>query len=150
MEQLSREANRECRNITCRCMVFPASRASPKLTSRMEDIDVVASNKVLSKVHNGHGERLFAVMMRGMFADVSNQLTDLLNVSSQLGDITIFQTNFQLALHFALEASKYDFTLTWFETINYRGNGADIVGHREQDELSVNELAIRNLVPVVV
>ena len=66
-------------------MVFPSSCASAELTSRMEEIDVIASNKVLSKIHDGHGERLFAVVVRGMFADVPNQLTDLLKFSSQSG-----------------------------------------------------------------
>jgi hypothetical protein len=53
------------------------------LTRRMKKVDIVASNKVLSKIDDGHGERLFAVVMCSMFTDIPNQLADLLKVSSQ-------------------------------------------------------------------
>lgn len=59
-------------------MIFAACSTSAKLTSREKKIDVVASHKMLRKIHDGHGERLFAVMMRGVFPNITNQLIDLI------------------------------------------------------------------------
>jgi len=58
-------------------MVFAPSSTSTELTSRVKKIDVIAPNKMLSKVHDSHGKRLFAMVMRSMFTNIPDQLTDL-------------------------------------------------------------------------
>ena len=58
-------------------MIFATSSACSKLTSRMQEIEVVAADEMLSQIHDSHGQGLFAVMMSGMFANVANKLANL-------------------------------------------------------------------------
>ena len=52
--------------------------------------------------------------------------------------------NLDLSLQFALEATPDDFSLTRFQSIHHRRYWTDVVSHREQDQLLVNKLRIRN------
>jgi len=62
----------------------------------------------------------------------------------------ISQANLQLALHLALEATKYGLALGRLETVNDGGDRPNVIRHGEENEFFVYELAVRNLVTVVV
>jgi hypothetical protein len=47
------------------------------LSFGFEQIDVVTAHKILSQVDNRHGQTLFSVMIRSLFGDISNELSDL-------------------------------------------------------------------------
>jgi len=55
------------------------------------------------------------------------------DVTSQLSDLDLLDDTF-------LETTKENLSLTWLETVGARGDGSDIVRHREEDELFVDEV----------
>jgi len=53
-------------------------------------------------------------------------------------------------LQLSFEARPDNLSLTRFEAVRHRRDGADVVGHREKDKLPVDKIGIRNLIRVVV
>jgi hypothetical protein len=43
----------------------------------MQEIEVVAADEMLGQIDDSHGQRLIAVMMSGVFANVANKLANL-------------------------------------------------------------------------
>lgn len=58
-------------------MVLSALITSTELSIGHEQIDVVASHKILGQVHDRHHQTLFAVVVAGLFGDVSDELSHL-------------------------------------------------------------------------
>ena len=59
-------------------------------------------------------------------------------------------TYLNLLLQLALEATPDDLALTGLQSVRDRRNGTDVIRHREQDELLVDEVRDRDLVDIVV
>ena len=55
------------------------------------------------------------------------------DVTSQLSDLDLLDDTF-------LETTKENLSLTWLETVCARGDGSDVVRHREEDELFVDKV----------
>lgn len=114
-------------------MIFTAHVARSVLTIRQQEVHIVRPDVILSEVDDSHGQRGFTVVVRCDFRNITDELSD-----------------FDLFLELAFEATPDNLSLTWFETIRYRWYRSDVVGHREQDELFVDEIRERDLVNVVI
>ncbi len=55
-----------------------------------------------------------------------------------------------LLLQFTFETSPKDFPLTRFETVSYRGNGANIIRHRETDAFFIDKFRVRDFFEIVI
>lgn len=71
-------------------------------------------------------------------------------VSWPLNQIGSGRAHLDLLLQLALEAAEQDLALTGLEAVDDRRNGADVVGHREEDELLVDKVGDGDLRDVVV
>ena len=97
---------------------------STELTVGLQEVDVVATDKVLGETNNGHVQTLLAVVIRRLLGNVTTKLRDL-----------------DFLVEVPLEASVQHLTLTRFETIGNRGDGTDVVCHGEEDKLLVDEVS---------
>lgn len=90
-------------------------------------------------------------MMCSMFTNVTDELRDLckLRVKTQ-SEQYVSRANLQFALHLAFEATEYNLALGRLETVNDRGNGSNVIRHGEENEFLVYELAVRDLIAVVI
>ena len=115
----------KCReDVTSAGRVFPAlhlsdafhgmthRRSSTELTAWFKEVDVVGTDKVLSKPDDRGCQTLLSVMVRGLLRDVSRQLSHL-----------------DLCCEVTFETPKEDLSLTGFQTIRHGRNRTDVVGH---------------------
>lgn len=83
-------------------------------------------------------------MVCRVLGDVTDQLRNLdnreFNDAMPMGDMYL-----DFSLELALEARPNDLALTRLETVDNRGDGADVVSLREENELLVDEVGDRNL-----
>lgn len=56
----------------------------------------------------------------------------------------------ELGLQVALETTEQDLALTRLQTIDDGGNGADIIRHREKNELAIDEVIVCDLISAMV
>ncbi len=132
-EERTRDLGQSSEDVSSRRGIFTTEQSRTELTPWIKQIDVVATDKVLCETDNGHVERSVTVVVGGLTHNATDQLVDL---------------HFRVAL--ALEHDVNDLSLTRLETIDDGRNGTNVVGHREEDELFVDEVGIGNLVDVVV
>ena len=85
MEDGSGDTGRKSADITSRGVILATTCTRTKLSTWIEQVDVVAADILLGKVDNGHRERLFTVVISGMLRDITNELSDLFSVSCVLG-----------------------------------------------------------------
>lgn len=114
-------------------MIFATLQTGTELSVGQKWIDVVVTNKVLSHAYDCTGQARFAVVVGSCFGDVTDELGHLC-----------------FTLQVPLEATKQDLALTRLEAIDNRGDGADVVCHREKHQLLVDEVTDGNLAGVVV
>lgn len=77
MEDGSRNLRHVGENVTSRSSVFATLQARAELTVRVEQVEVVGADELLSQANDGALERDVAVMVGRMLRDVAGQLTDL-------------------------------------------------------------------------
>ena len=123
------------------------------MTTRLEQIDIVASNIVLSETDNGHGQADFSVMVSCLFRNISRELGDLLPIcNSALRHL--FAREIPADLDFlykiSLESGKDNLSLTRFETVRHRRDRSDIVGHGEKNQFLVDKVLYGNSVDIVI
>lgn len=66
-----------CEDITRRGSVLTTHMPRAELANRRQQREIVAKHEILRHVDNGRVERLLAVVVAGMFSDVTGQLGDL-------------------------------------------------------------------------
>lgn len=77
MEDRARDWRRFREDVTCGGMVLSALVTRAVLSVRQQQIQIVASDVVLRKIYNRHCQTLLAVVIRGVFGDISDELRDL-------------------------------------------------------------------------
>jgi hypothetical protein len=137
-------ASRKRVDIPSGSVVFATLVASTILAIRLQQVNVVAADIGLGQIDDRLGQADFTVMVCGVFSNVTNKLSDLRlirekKVANGSG------TYFDFLLHVALEATPHNFPLTRLESIGNGRNGTNVVGHREQNQLLVDELRVGNL-----
>lgn len=88
-------------------------------------------------------------MVCGDLGDVTYELRNLQR-QSEFIECVEWCTYLDFLLQFTLEATPDDFTLARLEAIRYRRYRTNVICHREQDQLSVDEIRVGNLVHIVV
>lgn len=125
-------------------------KTSTELTVRIERVEVVAADKFLRETDDGHVETHVTVVVRRVLCDVSRELSDLDHASASPTSMGAGRADLDLRLELALEAREEHLALSGLEAIDDRGNGSDVVRHREEDELLVDEVCEGHLRHVVV
>ena len=118
VEKVPRQGGQPGVDVTGAGRVLAALQARSKLPRGHEQVDVVASHKVLRQAHDGLLQARLAVVVGRVLADVTGELGHL-----------------DVAAEVALEAGKEDLSLARLQAVDGRGDGALEVGAREEDEL---------------
>mmetsp|Transcript_21683 Transcript_21683/g.35834 ORF Transcript_21683/g.35834 Transcript_21683/m.35834 type:complete len:372 (+) Transcript_21683:2019-3134(+) len=112
-------------DITGRSCILSTHAASTKLTSRLQKVDIVGSNKVLGHSNNGSCQGSLTVMVCRVFRDVTSQLSHL-----------------DFLLELALEARKQDLALRRLEAIHHVWNRTLVVCLRKEDQLLIDKVGV--------
>lgn len=76
MEHEARERVQVSRDITRAGSILAAFHPRSKLSLRVEEVNVIASNESLRHVHDGRLQRYFAVVVSSLFRDITGELSD--------------------------------------------------------------------------
>lgn len=112
---------------------FPTHHSSTKLTNRLKEIKIVASNKILWHHYNRLTQTDLTMMIGWMLSYITCKLSDL---------------NF--LPKFSFEASIYNLSLTRFEAINQRWNWTKVICYWEMNQLLIYEIIVPQFLDIVI
>ena len=114
VEHETRDPWHSCEDVTSTGRILATHASRAKLSVRHEQIHIVTAAKVLRETDDRHGQSLIAMVIRRMLGHIALELMDL-----------------DFCLELALKTTKDHLPLSWLESIDNTGDGADIVCHRE-------------------
>ena len=114
-------------DVTRAGVILATLQTCTELAARHEQVDIVGTDEILSQVDDGHRERSFTVMVRGVLGDVAAELRD-----------------FNVRLELTLEAREENLALRRLEAVDHARDGTHQVSSGEQNELFVDEFVVSN------
>jgi hypothetical protein len=158
MEHAPRDLRHVGEDIPRAGSVLSTLKTSSELAVRVEDVEVVGSDEGLRETDDGALQRGIAVVVGGVLGDIAGELTDLrVRKGERKGESVTSRVrrregraHLDLSLELPLEAREEDLALTRLEAVNNGRNRTNVIRHREEDELLVDEVAYGNLADVVI
>lgn len=113
-------------------------------------VDIITSNKVLGQIDNCCHQTVFTMVIASHLRDRTTKLTNLGVLINYDPDALLKIVDLYLSSQIALYATPHYFSLSGLQTIHYRGNGPDVICHREKNKFFIDEILDRYLFCVMI